>query len=144
MSVSASQIAQLRRMVAEPTTTTYSDAALSLYIAKYPTVDERGQPPYEWDTATRPPTQEVNDDWIETYDLAAAASDVWGEKAGTLAQDFDTNADGASLSRSQAYTQAAQQARYWFSRRRPGTVTLHVWPEKETNETWIINAPKVD
>ena len=84
MTASAAQIAQLRRMVAEPATTTYSDAALQGYIEAYPLLDQRGEPPYTYDYAT-PPAQVANPEWIATYDLHAAAADVWEEKAATTA-----------------------------------------------------------
>ena len=128
MAVTAAQIAQMRRLVNEPTATAYTEGVLSEYIARYPMLDERGEKPYTWETTTSPPTQEANDDWIPTYDLAAAAADIWSEKAATLAEDFDTNADGASLSRSQAYEQAMKQARHWRSRRSMTTITLVVEP----------------
>ena len=128
MGATAAQIAQIRRMVDEPTTATYSDATIQSYIEAHPCIDERGELPYSWDSSTQPPTQEANDDWIPTYDLAGAASNIWAEKAAILAADFDTSADGASLSRSQAYTQAMQQSRYWFARRKARTVTLYPVP----------------
>lgn len=128
MTATAAQIAQLRRMVDESTTDTYADADIQTYIEARPSMDERGEFPYSWDTSTEPPTQDANESWIATYDLAAAAADIWAEKAAILAADFDTNADGASLSRSQAYEQAMKQARYWGSRRKPSTITLYPAP----------------
>jgi hypothetical protein len=130
----AGQIARLRRMVDESDETTYTDEALAEYIEERPSMDERGEMPYEWDTTTEPPTQDDNDNWIETYDLAAAAADVWGEKAAVLAQDYDTNADGASLARSQVYEQAMKQARYWGSRRKPSTIALYPSPRPVPSE----------
>lgn len=123
MAATAAQIARLRRMVDESGTATYTDDDLAEYIEAYPAVDERGELPYSYTTAT-PPARETNASWMQTYDLAAAAADIWAEKGAVLAQDFDTNADGASLSRSQAYIQAMQQSRFWLSRRKPGTITL--------------------
>lgn len=138
MTATAAQIAQVRRMVNEPTVEAYSDAQIQAYIEAYPCMDERGQEPYEWDTTTEPPTQDPNEAWIPTYDLAAAAADIWAEKAAVLSQDFDTSADGASLSRSQAYQQAMGQSRYWQSRRRAKTVTLYPAP-RATEDEWIAN-----
>mgnify|MGYP001230945799 CR=1 FL=1 len=128
MAATAAQVAQLRRMVDEPTTATYSDATLAAYIEAHFLMDKRGQEAYYFDETTAPPTPRVNLSWIPTYDLAAAAVDVWAEKAAILAADFDTNADGASLSRSQAYTQAMAQARYWSSRRKATTITVYPAP----------------
>jgi hypothetical protein len=130
----AGQIARLRRMVDEADETTYTDETLAEYIEERPSMDERGELPFEWDTSTEPPTQDENESWIETYDLAAAAADVWAEKAAVLAQDYDTNADGASLSRSQAYEQAMKQSRYWSSRRKPSTIALYPSPRPVPSE----------
>jgi len=128
MGASAGQIAKLRRMVDESDETTYSDGELAEYIEERPSMDERGEMPYEWDSLTIPPSKVENEYWLPTYDLAAAAADVWAEKAAVLAQDYDTSADGASLSRSQAYEQAMKQARYWAARRKPSTISLYPSP----------------
>ena len=55
----AAEIAKLRRMVAEPTTATYSDALLTSMIEAYPHIDEYGESPLDDDG-------EVNDDWTAT------------------------------------------------------------------------------
>ncbi len=145
MTATAAQIAQVRRMVAEPTTTTYSDAAVQGYIEAYPRLDERGEEPYAWDTSTDPPTKDDNEDWIPTYDLHAAAADIWDEKAATLASRHDFTADGASHSLSQQYAQAMAQARYHRSRRMPTTGTLVKYPEESTvDQSWIGNLPEAD
>lgn len=123
MTVTAAQIAQVRRMTAEPTATTYTDAIITAYIEAYPLTDENGEPP-RVDSDTEPGLSMVNPDWTDTYDLHAAAGDIWDEKASAMAENFDMNADGASLSRSQAYSQAMQQARYHRSRRSPRTIIL--------------------
>ena len=115
--VDASLITQLRRMIAEPTTTTYSDAVLSEIILAHPLIDSSGNFPDE-------------DDWTATYDLNAAAADVWDEKAAGLASDYDFNADGASFSRSQAYEQASHMARKYRSRRSAVTIRLIKAPKE--------------
>ncbi len=84
MSATAAQTARLRRMVGEPTLEFYSNAALAAYIEAYPLPDERGESPYTWDDSTAPPTQDANEEWIPTYDLNAAAADIWQEKAARL------------------------------------------------------------
>jgi hypothetical protein len=142
MAVTAAQIAQLRRMVNEPTATTYSDATLAAYIESYPCNDVRGELPvlYPDDggllSTTTPPTPTVNPIWIPTYDLSAAAGDFWAEKAGVLSADYDVNADGASLARSQAYAQAMAQSRYWRSRRKAGTIRLTPAPKPSDDPLW--------
>jgi len=132
MSATAAQIAQVRRMVNEPDDTTYDDDAISVFIERYPLLDERGEAPYTWDTSTSPPTQEDNEDWIATYDLHAAAADIWDEKAAVVAVDFDFSADGGNYSRSQVVQQFERQARAHRARRRPGAIRLHKWPKETT------------
>lgn len=143
MTATAAQISQVRRMVAEPTTTTYSDTAIQGYIEAYPLRDERGQEPYSWLLAN-PPTQQANPLWIATYDLHAAAQDIWDEKAALLAGNFDFTADGAAFSRSQAHQQAQAQARYHAARRKPRPVWSHVWPVEDNREPFPGNAPEAD
>ena len=139
MAATAAQVARLRRMVAEPTETTYKDDELATTIESYPLIDERGEEPYSWDTSTDPPTQEENEAWIPTYDLAAAAAEVWSEKAALAAADYDFSADGASFSRSQAFEQAERMARYYRARRSPRTITARPEPEFPVSETWVGN-----
>jgi hypothetical protein len=134
--VTAAQIAQLRRMVAEPTTTTYSDAILTEYIERYPHIDQYGETPVDDDG-------EANADWTATYDLSAAAGDVWEEKASTLAGDYDFTQQGAgSFSRSQAYEQAMKQCRYFRSKRLPSTASMVKYPKETANDSYIGNLPE--
>jgi hypothetical protein len=133
MTVTAAQILQVRRMAAELTATTYSDAAITAFIEAYPVMDERGEEPYTWDTSTTPPTQDENDDWIDTYDLNAAAADIWEEKAAVWAAKYDFTADGGTYHRSQGFEQAQKMARHYRSRRQPGTRTMVMRPKVETD-----------
>lgn len=144
--VTAAQIATLRRMVAEPTTTTYSDALLTTFIETYPHMDEQGEEPYSLSSA-QPPAQVANPNWIPTYDLNAAAGDVWQEKASGWADKYDFAADGGNYSRSQGYEQAMKQARYFRARRMPTSARAHKWPNELDNRTdsiWIGNLPESD
>lgn len=140
--VTDAQIAQLRRMIAEPSTTTYSDDTLVAYVEKYPHLDEQGEDPYTLSSDT-PPEQVANDNWIPTYDLHAAAADVWEEKAASVADRFDFRADGGDYSVSQRYEQAMNQVRYHRSRRMPTTVRMVKSPAEDvdlpTDQSWIIN-----
>ena len=132
--VTVAQIAALRRMVAEPTTTTYSDALLSSYIEKYPHLDEWGESPldaYGW----------ANTNWTPTYDLNAAAADIWEEKAVQVISKFDFSANGGTYNQSQQYEQMMKQARYHRSRRMPSTMMAVKYPPEETSE-WIENLPE--
>jgi len=126
-SATAEQIAKVRRMTNEPNTTTYSDVAVEGYIESYPLEDARGEYPTV-ESETTPGTLEENPDWTATYDLNAAAADIWSEKAAVLAGDFDFQADGGQYSRSQAYSQAMQQSRYYRSRRAIKTITQRPEP----------------
>ena len=132
MAATAAQIAQLRRMVAETTATvTYSDTYLTTYIEAHPMYDERGEEPYTWDSSTTPPTKVVNLDWIATYDLNAAAADIWDEKAAEVADQFDFSADGASHSLSQKYEHYQRRAAYYRARRATRSITLIMQPHVE-------------
>ena len=128
MAATAAQIAQLRRMVNEPDNTTYDDDAITAFIEAYPLMDERAEVPYTWDTSTEPPTQDDNDNWVATYDLNAAAADVWAEKAAVVAGDYDFRADGGQFTRSQVYGQFMRQSAYYRARRSPSTITLTMYP----------------
>jgi len=125
MTATADQIAELRRKVGEPTYDNYSDAVLQEYIERYPLVDAVGEAPYIDDDGVL----EENDSWTPTYDLNAAASAIWSEKAGAMASAYDFSADGASYHRSQAFEQAQKQARYFSSRRSIKTITLRPEPK---------------
>lgn len=130
MTATAAQILQVRRMVAEPTATTYTDLIIQGTIETYPAIDENGCPPYYWSTSI-PPTKIVNTAWVATYDLNAAAGAIWQEKAAALAGNYDFSTDGQSFQRSQAYNNAIGQARYYQSRRKVGTTRLV--PDYESN-----------
>jgi len=147
MAATAEQIARLRRMVAEPTEDTYDDEALADYIERYPLLDERGEAPYTWDTSTEPPTQEDNDNWVATYDLHAAAGDVWEEKAAGKAESSDFGADGATYHLSQQYDQYMAQARHHRARRTATSARLVKWPEERDSSElypWIGNLAEPD
>lgn len=116
--VTAAQIAQLRRMVAEPSSDNgYTDTVLSETIARCPVADVAGELPLLVDGS-------VNSAWTPTYDLNAAAAEVWREKAAALAAVFDFSADGASYQRSQAASNAQRMVQFYQSRRFAGNVRL--------------------
>jgi ribosomal protein S26 len=92
-------------MIAESTTATYSDDALTTHIEAHAVPDLRGVLSYELDFSTTPATKSDNDSWIATYDLNATAAEIWEEKAAAVACDYATNADGANLQRNQVYDQ---------------------------------------
>lgn len=147
MSATVEQRLRLRRMCGlQRDDDTYSDAVLDMYIERYPHLDERGEEPYTFNTSTEPPTQEDNDDWIPTYDLNAAAADIWDEIAARLVSNFDFSAEGRSFQRSQAFQNAQSRARYYRSRRMPTTLRAVQWPKEspDTTPAWIGNLPEED
>lgn len=123
MAATAAQVAQLRRMIAEPTTATYTDDDLEGTIEAYPLVDENGEAP-RIPSTTLPGEMEDNEDWTATYDLHAAAAAIWEEKAAGQSAKYDFSADGGSYQRSQMMQQCLQMARYYASRRSPKTIIL--------------------
>lgn len=122
MTASASDVARLRRLVNEPTTTTYDDDALAEYIERYPVTDSAGLDPEDAG-------------WAATYDLNAAAADIWGEKAAALQGQYDFSADGGSYSRGQQYEQAVKMANYYAARRRPTSRAVRKWPPETLDDT---------
>jgi len=135
MTATAAQISKLRRMVNEPTTTTYSDVMLQETIESYPTVDENGEAPRVPSTTTSGAMM-ANPDWTATYDLHAAAAAIWEEKSAGNAGNTDFDADGGSYSDSQTFEQAMKMVRFHLSRRKPGTIILTPDTARErTNET---------
>lgn len=137
MAVTATQIAQLRRMVAEPTTATYDDTALTTIIERYPCVDENGESPRVPSTTT-PGAMMVNPDWTATYDLHRAAASIWEEKAALYAPKFDFGADGGDYSRSQMFDHAMQMVRHHMSRRNTSTIVLT--PDLARERTYETNS----
>lgn len=141
--VTAAQLLALRRMVGEPATTTYSDALLTTIIESYPMLDENGESPRihaidSSDPVTYTADMDVldlveNEDWIPVYDMNSAAAQIWQEKAAVPAADYDFSADGGNFSRSQVYTQAMAQARFYGARRSARTIRLK--PEPHMRQT---------
>lgn len=122
MAATVAQIAQVRRMVNESTADTYDDAAIAGAIESYAVMDARGVQPLEFAFNTSPPTASVNAHWIPTYDLNAAAAEIWDEKAAAVACNFDFSADGASYSRSQVVAQYSKMAAKYRSMASPGSL----------------------
>lgn len=111
MTASAEDITQVRRMAAETTLATYSDSDIAAVIERYQVIDSEGYFPDD-------------DDWTDTYDLNAAAADLWAEKAAAVAANFDFSADGGSFSRSQEFDMATRMSAFYRSRRKMKTVRM--------------------
>lgn len=116
MAASAPQIARLRRMVAEPTDANgYTPAVLAEVIERYPLLDADG-------------FEQGDDEWVETWDLNAAASEIWTEKASLKVDNQDFSADGSTFKQSQQYEQAMKMARHYGARRSPGSIQVVTVP----------------
>ena len=84
MSSKALIVAQLRRMIAEADDKTYSDEALEVILEDYPIKDQNGVAPMVLENGA----YEFDDDWVPTYDLNAAAAQIWLEKAAAVADQY--------------------------------------------------------
>ncbi len=137
MSATAAMAARLRRMVDEPTEATWDNDAIDAYIETYPLIDALGTDPQEVDFSTTPPTISERDEWIPTYDLNAAAADIWEEKASSIADEFTFAADGGRFDRSKKFEQYMAHSRKFLSRRAAKASRVFVNPrliiEEESN-----------
>ena len=136
-------VPELRDMVAEPTAETYTDAIFANLIARYPLVDADG---YEPD----------DDEWTATYDLNAAAANIWARKRAALATQFDFTADGGTFSRSQQFEMAGKMARYYKALSAPRSLKVHIdhrterdlqstyWQNPGAFPTGVVNLPEED
>lgn len=142
MAASETDVARLRKLIAEPTTDNYSDEDLETVIERYPIDDSEGNEP-------------TDSDWVASYDLFLSASEVWVEKAATLtsAGAYDFTADDGSFKRSQMYDQyikmanaMRQNSRKLGSNRGIRSVTQQAsGPFRGTlNDPWIGNRPEVE
>ena len=129
-------LARLRRMTAEPAdSSSYTDLDLCGYLARHALPDFLHFDPYELDIWSNIVTDGtgagiLNPLWTPTYDLNAAAAEVWDEKASALMGSYDVNADGAQLTRSQLYDQAKKEARHYASMAAPRTILIATDPPK--------------
>jgi hypothetical protein len=130
-------------MVAEPTAVTYSDAALAIYIERYPLLDSLGRDPWQIAATVQPPALEQNEDWVETWDLHRAAADVWEEKGAGLATKVSFATDGQSFSMNQQYDRAMARARWHRSRRSGLTTKLWAYPRLNPTLEQVVNAPEL-
>jgi hypothetical protein len=134
VTVPDAMVARLRRLTAEPTATTYTDANLRECIERYPLADADGYAP-------------DSDLWAGAWDINPAAADIWEEKAAALAAAFDFAADGGDYKRSQAYNQMLQQARRFRSMRQMSTFVMVAEPPPAgavCEVSWIGNLPEDD
>ncbi|HFC08451.1 MAG TPA: hypothetical protein ENJ54_01155 [Chloroflexi bacterium] len=103
--VSADDLAAVRRMVGEPDDVApWTDDVLTGIIAGYPLRDSSNHEPGD-------------DAWVPTFDLNAAAAEVWEQKAAALTSQYDATVDGTTARRSQKFTHALRMAQYYRARR---------------------------
>jgi hypothetical protein len=122
---------------------TYTNTVLNAYAKKYALLDRLGTSPQYIQTlsSVTEPEFTVNPYWIATYDLNAVAADVWQERASALADAFAFSADGARYERQQKYDMYMKQARYYRSRRSPGSISLISWSGEPTSlQLPVVNA----
>ena len=122
MGASADQIAIIRRWVSEPLTTTYSDTLLTAIIEKYKLTDAAGFDPTLPDGTT-------NTAWTETYDLHAAAAQIWEEKAATNSNKMDFRVEGGDFKANQLYENCMKMARYHAARRAIKAIRIEPQPK---------------
>jgi len=115
------QVNRVRRLTDETSPTTYSDDDIKNFIISHPIPDRNGEKPFMSSLTSTPI---LNPIWVQTFDLYLAAADIWEEKASKLAPNYDMSADGASLSRSQAYDHAIAQIKQCRKRRKITSITL--------------------
>jgi hypothetical protein len=145
MTATAAMRAELRRMIDEPTTTTYSDNLLDDYIERYPMMDERGVEPYYYDTSTSPPTQVAVSAWYPSYDLHAAAADIWAEKASGHAEDFAIPTIEGTYQVDSRFEQYQRKVRFHLSRRRVKNTRLIPSPSRlRRGDAYVFNLAEQD
>lgn len=143
MSATAEMIATVRRMTSEPDDSNgYTDAVLTALIENEALIDYQGIEPHVLDYSTVPPSVVENSNWIPTYDLHGAAESVWLEKAGTVSQDYNFQADGGRFDRSQVADSHRKQAEYHRSRRAPQSKKSIVLSKINLTQTVIANLPE--
>ena len=135
MAASSLQIARIRRMTVEPVaTSTYSDEDIAAYIEAYPLPDDLGRKPW---TKTVLAEKELDETpstyWTPTYDLNAAAADIWEEKAAALV------ANGAVYETDSAHRQAMRQVRYFRAKRSVKTIELSPDPSSSDVEELLVD-----
>ena len=130
MSVTAAQITRVRGMTFEPAgSSSYTDDAVTTFIENHPLPDYSGEDPIDIDTG------DTNTNWTPTYDLNAAAADIWDEKAAAASEKFDVSADGATLHRSQVPDFAVRRARYFRSRASASSFNHVISPDPKLSQT---------
>jgi len=104
-------VAQLRRMIVEPTEATYTSVDLWGMIEESSVRDSEGRAP-------------GSNSWVATYNVFQVASDIWAEKAGALVMQHDFSADGGKFSRSQMHAHAIKMSQYYASKSKVTSIRI--------------------
>lgn len=144
MAASETQIDRVRAYCGGAGTRT--DEQIGDVIERYPLPDAFGTEPYTWDESSTPPSRSENTNWVPTYDLNAAAADIWEEIAAGYVGDFDFATNDQRFDRSQKHKQAMAQVRYYRSKRAPTSIKMagESKTDRGSNLGWIGNLPEVD
>ena len=131
MAASTSDIARLRRMIGEPSETTYLYPDLAEALERWPLPDAVGLEP---DVAA----------WAATYDVHAAAAEILADKASVAACEYDS-ADGGGMKqyRSQKFTHYMKLSRHHSARRHALSVQPAVAHGPTLIDAWIGNLAEV-
>jgi hypothetical protein len=102
-------------MCGETTSTSYRDTDLQQYIATYPIINPDACPAQILGYVTR----NGIDQPVVTYDLHAAAADIWQEKQASLiaSGSWDVSGPGGGFQKSQEEEQHEKQVAYHLARR---------------------------
>jgi uncharacterized protein with WD repeat len=134
MTVTADMITKFRRMINEPTAINYSDDELETYIESWAVDDEFDNKALILDYSTTPYSYITNTSWVPTYDLNAAAAEIWEEKAADIQDEFDFSAEGGNYTRSQKYQQAINMASRYKSHSKAKSVLMHKYPKEHNTD----------
>ena len=128
MAATAAQLATLKRYTNEDGAgDVYTDVLLTSILESYPVSDADGNEPDE-------------SDWTATYDLHAAAAQIWGEKATAHACKVDANMPGGgSYRNSQLLENAQRLEKYHNARARARGTRFTAYPKPTEDRVWVGN-----
>lgn len=105
----------LSEKVASTSRPTLPPETVAALLDAYPMVDADGRRP-------------VDDGWVGTWDLNAAAAEGWRMKAGKVAGDFNFSADNASYSKADVLAHCLEMETKYASLSHGLMATLHGRP----------------
>lgn len=128
MAATAAQLATLKRYTNEDGSgDVYTGDLLTSILESYPVSDSDGNEPDE-------------SNWTATYDLHAAAAQIWGEKAATLVCKVDSNLPGGgSYRNSQLLDNAVKMEKWHKARARARGIRFTAYPKPTDDRVWVGN-----